>query len=61
MHAEVYVSPTDNDLSTTTEIVGTYGLDYEPTLFVADVAGTVTARLDHTGDRLELDAPLATV
>jgi hypothetical protein len=61
VHAEVYVSPTDNDLSTTTEIVGTYGLDYEPTLFVADAAGAVTARLDYTWDRIELDAALATV
>jgi hypothetical protein len=61
VHAEVYESPTDNDLSETTEVVATYALDYEPTLFVTDATGTVTARLDFTWDRIELDAALATV
>lgn len=60
VHAEVYVAPEKGDM-TTTEVIPTYGLPYEPSLFVADATGTVTARLDFSWDRTELEAALATI
>lgn len=43
-----------------TEAVDTYALSYEPSLFVADGSGLVTARLDLSWDRTELAEALAT-
>ncbi|HEX7096707.1 MAG TPA: hypothetical protein VF183_12555, partial [Acidimicrobiales bacterium] len=60
VHAEVYVAPDEGDM-TTTEVISTYGLNYEPSLYVADATGTVTARLDFSWDRRELTAALGTV
>lgn len=63
VHAEVYVEPNKraSGIPKTTEAVSTYGLDYEPTLFVADAGGIVRARLDFSWDRTELERALATV
>jgi hypothetical protein len=60
VHAEVYVTP-QTDLTKTTEAIATYGLGWEPALYVADRAGIVTARLDFLWDRAEFDAAVATV
>ncbi len=63
VHAEVYVEPNKKTSGApkTTDTISTYGLAYEPSLFVADAAGIVKARLDFTWDRAELQAALATV
>ena len=63
VHAEVYVEPNKKTSGApkTTEAVSTYGLEYEPTLFVADAGSIVQARLDFSWDRTELDAALALV
>ncbi len=63
VHAEVYVEPNKKTSGApkTTDAVSTYGLEYEPTLFVADAASIVQARLDFSWDRTELDAALALV
>jgi hypothetical protein len=60
VHAEVYVTP-QTDLTKTTEAIATYGLGWEPALYVADRTGVVTARLDFLWDRAEFDAAVATV
>ncbi len=44
-----------------TPVIETYALGYEPSLYVADGSGVVTARLDLAWDRTELDAALATL
>ncbi len=44
-----------------TPVVQTYALGYEPSMFVADASGVVTARLDLSWDRTELAAALATL
>ncbi len=44
-----------------TPAVDAYALSYEPSLFVADATGVVTARLDLSWDRTELAAALATL
>jgi hypothetical protein len=59
VHAEVYVAPEGGDLTKTTEAVSTYGLGWEPSFYVADATGTVTARLDFLWDETEFDAALA--
>ncbi len=63
VHAEVYVEPNKKTSGApkTTDAVSTYGLAYEPSLYVADAAGVVRARLDFTWDRAELQAALKTV
>jgi hypothetical protein len=63
VHAEVYVEPNKktSGVPKTTETIGTYGLAYEPSLFVADAGGIVKARLDFTWDRDELEAALKSV
>jgi hypothetical protein len=62
VHAEVYVSPNSKDANSrkTTEAVSVYALSYEPTLFVTNAGGIVTARLDFSWDRAELATALAT-
>ena len=55
VHAEVY---RDDTARQTTPAVVAYDLTFEPSLVVADGTGTITARLDYTFDRAELDAAL---
>jgi hypothetical protein len=56
VHAEVY---TDSTAKTTTEAVQTYGLAWEPALFLAMPDGTIVSRLDYTFDAVELDGELS--
>jgi hypothetical protein len=61
IHGEVYVDPsvfTTGQLPSTTPVVETYALPFEPQLLVADAGGTVVARLDTVWDRTELAAAL---
>jgi hypothetical protein len=61
IHGEVYVDPsvfTTGQLPSTTPVVETYALPFEPQLLVADASGTVIARLDTVWDRTELAAAL---
>ena len=58
VHAEVY---TDDSASTTTEAVQTYGLTYEPVLWLALPDGTIQSTLGYTWDATELDQELARV
>jgi hypothetical protein len=58
VHAEVY---TDNTAKTTTEAVQTYGLTYEPALWLALPDGTIQSTLAYTWDSTELDQELARV
>ena len=65
IHAEVYTTPDLLDeVPDRTEllgpIIGTYGMDFEPSLVVADADGIVTARLDFSFDRAEMAAAIAT-
>lgn len=62
VHAEVYLDPygAEGDPGDTTEIIGVYGLDFEPQLVVADASGTVTAVLNNSMDRAEVRAALDT-
>ncbi len=63
VHAEVYVEPNKatSGAPKTTEAVATYGLEYEPSLYVADAGAMVRARLDFSWDRGELESALALV
>lgn len=64
VHAEVYTDPnkaTDLATATLTPAVTTYGLDFEPSLFLAAADGTLTVRLDNTFDRQELAAGLSRI
>jgi hypothetical protein len=63
VHAEVYVEPNKQSSGApkTTEAIATYGLEYEPSLYVADAGAIVRARLDFSWDRTELEAALALV
>ena len=56
VHAEVY---TDSTAKTPTEAVQTYGLEWEPSLFLAMPDGTIASRLDYTFDATELDTELS--
>jgi hypothetical protein len=56
VHAEVY---TDSTAKTTTEAVQTYGLTYEPALFLALPDGTIQGTLAYTFDATELDGELS--
>lgn len=62
VHAEVYVDPQEfangKPNPKTTDAVKAYALSYEPSLIVTNAAGAVTARLDFTWDRAELQAAL---
>ena len=61
IHVEVYPNSTSGDPGEVSPLVTeTFGLNYEPVLFVADAAGTVTARLDNIYDGAELAEALAT-
>jgi hypothetical protein len=61
VHAEVYVDPASGNVQDTTEAVSAYGLGWEPSFYVADATGTVTARLDFLWDEAEYRAAVATV
>jgi hypothetical protein len=61
VHAEVYVAPEQGDLTKTTPAIATYGLAWEPSLYVADATGTVTARLDFLWDGAEFDQAVASI
>ena len=58
VHAEVY---TDSTAKAPTEAVQTYGLTWEPSLFLAMPDGTIVSRLDYTFDATELDGELSRV
>jgi hypothetical protein len=61
VHLEVYPyeAPPDGDPSPL--VTEPFHMTYEPALYVADAAGTVTARLDNVWDGTELASALATV
>jgi len=56
IHAEVY---TDDSLQISTEAVRTFGLDYEPALFLAKADGTIVDRLDVIFDSDDVVAGIA--
>lgn len=56
VHAEVY---TDSTAKVSAEAVQTYGLTYEPALFLAKPDGTIVSRLDYIFDSTELDGELS--
>lgn len=58
LHAEVY---TDDTAQTTTDAVNTYGLTFEPCLFLARADGTIAHRLDNIFDEVELQAALTSL
>jgi hypothetical protein len=57
IHAEVYTDPNGGSQDTA-PIIETYGLNYEPALFLAAADGTVVQRLDYVFDRAEIKAGL---
>lgn len=64
VHAEVYKDAQavgDVSSATLAPIIDTYGLTFEPSLFVADATGKVRTRLDNVYDRAELRDALASV
>jgi hypothetical protein len=61
VHVEVYPNDPPPDGLPTTLVTDTFGLAYEPVLFVADATGAVVARLDNIYDGPELTAALALV
>jgi hypothetical protein len=64
VHAEVYTDAAamgDASQATLAPIINTYGLTFEPSLFVADATGTIRTRLDNVYDRAELRDALASV
>ena len=63
VHAEVYVEPNKKSSGApkTTDTITTYGLDYEPSLYVADADAIVRSRLDFSWDSAELKSALALV
>ena len=64
LHAEVYADPRGADDPTAgglAPVTDAYSLPFEPTLFVADATGRITARLDSVYDRTELDEALSAV
>jgi hypothetical protein len=61
IHVEVYPQSAAGDPGPVSPlVVDTFGLSYEPVLFVTDAAGTITARLDNIYDGTELAEALAT-
>ena len=66
IHGEVYTEPDRlGEVSDFTSLIGpivtTFDMDFEPSFVVADADGIVTARLDYTFDRDEMEEALATV
>jgi hypothetical protein len=64
VHAEVYrdaAAVGDVNKAQLAPIIDTYGLTFEPSLFVADATGTIRTRLDNVYDRVELREALADV
>jgi hypothetical protein len=64
VHAEVYNNPNnggDPAAEGVTSTVQSYGLSFEPSLFVARANGTITTRLDNIFDRGELRTALVAV
>jgi hypothetical protein len=62
VHVEVYPNGPPSPTSPPTPLVtDTFGLAYEPALFVADASGAITARLDNIYDGAELAEVLAAV
>lgn len=61
IHVEVYTEGTAGAAGPVSPLVtDTFGLEYEPALFVADATGMITARLDNIYDGAELTEALAT-
>jgi hypothetical protein len=61
VHLEVYPFGAPPDGEPSPLVPETFGMTYEPALYVADAAGTTTARLDNVWDGTELSAALGTV
>jgi hypothetical protein len=62
VHIEVYPNGAPSPTNPPTSLVtSTFGLVYEPALFVADASGAITARLDNIYDGAELAEVLAAV
>ena len=61
VHLEVYPFGAPPDAPPSPIVTDSFAMSYEPALFVADAAGTITARLDNIWDGTELAAALATV
>lgn len=59
VHLEVYPGEAPPDGAPSPLVFDTFGLQWEPVLFVADATGTITARLDNIFDDAELAAALA--
>jgi hypothetical protein len=59
VHAEVYQGPEAGNFNTT-PVVTALGLNFEPTLIVANSAGIVTAALHFTMDANEVAAAMKT-
>lgn len=58
LHAEIY---TDDTATTTTPIVQSYGMDFEPTIFITDATGTLVTRLDAIFNADEIRAAFDTM
>lgn len=58
LHAEPYADP-EQSLTVSAPIVDTYGLTFEPALFVGKADGTLAVRLDNVFDESELDDALS--
>ncbi|HJM97988.1 MAG: hypothetical protein QF596_08445 [Acidimicrobiales bacterium] len=66
IHAEVYSEPEKiikgNDLQDLlAPVIIEYGMDFEPSLIVADENGIVRSRLDYTFDQIELNKALSLI
>ena len=66
LHAEVYTEPqkiseTSNLQNLLSPVILEYGMDFEPSLVIADENGIVVSRLDYTFDKIELDNALSLI
>ena len=66
IHAEVYSEPekisgTDDLQGLLAPVIEEYGMDFEPSLIVANEKGIVVSRLDYTFDQLELQNALSLI
>ena len=66
IHAEVYVNPediskTNNITDLLSPVVKDYGMTFEPSLITANGENVVTARLDYTFDKIEIETALSTI
>ena len=66
LHAEVYTEPqkiseTSNLQNLLSPVILEYGMDFEPSLVIADKNGIVVSRLDYTFDKTELDNALSLI